>query len=264
MKQWLVFTDLDGTLLDHDDYSFDAASESLRQLRSLGIPLILASSKTRVEMEMLSARLGNSYPFICENGAAICCPGGDGWEVEPMAPERGQVLSVLAQLRESEAYLFSGFNDMSIAQICAETGLDPAAAALASQREYSEPLLWADTDARLEKFLEQLAGYSLQASQGGRFLSVAGICDKASAMQRLGTQLGEPGQNWIIALGDSPNDQTMLAAADVAVVVASARSEKLQLPASRRVIRTRAAGPSGWHEAMSALLQEHTSMTGDI
>ena len=42
----LVFTDLDGTLLDHEDYSYAAANEALAELRSRRIPLILCSSKT--------------------------------------------------------------------------------------------------------------------------------------------------------------------------------------------------------------------------
>ena len=32
MSRLVVFTDLDGTLLDHDDYSFEAARPALAQL----------------------------------------------------------------------------------------------------------------------------------------------------------------------------------------------------------------------------------------
>jgi hypothetical protein len=49
----VVFSDLDGTLLDHETYSFDAARPGLDALKSRGIPLILASSKTRAEMQDL-------------------------------------------------------------------------------------------------------------------------------------------------------------------------------------------------------------------
>ncbi len=42
----LVFTDLDGTLLNHDDYSWEAARPALEELQRQSIPLILVSSKT--------------------------------------------------------------------------------------------------------------------------------------------------------------------------------------------------------------------------
>ena len=65
MNPWLIVTDLDGTLLDHHDYSFEAASASLQDIRALNIPLILASSKTRAEILQLQTELQIDYPFIC-------------------------------------------------------------------------------------------------------------------------------------------------------------------------------------------------------
>ena len=85
MTRLLVVTDLDGTLLDHETYSYAEAAPALAELRRRGIPLVLASSKTRAEMELLHAELGLSDPFICENGAAICTPTAGGVEVEALA-----------------------------------------------------------------------------------------------------------------------------------------------------------------------------------
>ena len=53
VRQYLVFTDLDGSLLDHHNYSYSDALPQLRQLERRGIPVIPASSKTRVEIERL-------------------------------------------------------------------------------------------------------------------------------------------------------------------------------------------------------------------
>ena len=44
----LIFTDLDGTLLDHHSYSFKGAEKALHILRQHSIPLIFNSSKTKV------------------------------------------------------------------------------------------------------------------------------------------------------------------------------------------------------------------------
>ena len=50
MTRIMIFTDLDGTLLNHDDYRYDAALPALDAIRRLHIPLIPVSSKTMVEM----------------------------------------------------------------------------------------------------------------------------------------------------------------------------------------------------------------------
>ena len=66
----VVFTDLDGTLLEHSTYSFAEAEEALDLLRSQDIPLVICTSKTRSEVEFWRRLLGNEHPFIVENGGA--------------------------------------------------------------------------------------------------------------------------------------------------------------------------------------------------
>jgi len=72
----IVFSDLDGTLLDHETYQFDAAQPALDLLKQHGIPLILNSSKTRAEITAIRDQLQNTAPFIIENGAAVIIPPG--------------------------------------------------------------------------------------------------------------------------------------------------------------------------------------------
>jgi len=72
----LVFTDLDGSLLNHDDYSFEEARPALDRLRKAKIPLIFVTSKTCREVEPLQNRLGLREPFIVENGGGIFVPRG--------------------------------------------------------------------------------------------------------------------------------------------------------------------------------------------
>ena len=54
----LVFTDLDGTLLDHNDYGYGPALPALTELKARDIPLVLASSKTAAEIAPLHHDLG--------------------------------------------------------------------------------------------------------------------------------------------------------------------------------------------------------------
>ena len=255
MSVGLIVTDLDGTLLDHDSYSYAEALPALDAIRERGLPLVLASSKTRLEMAGLHGELGLRAPFICENGAAICTPVGDGFELQALAPARDEVLAAIRELREAAGYRFTGFADCDAEGIAGMTGLDSAAAALAGRREFSEPLRWEDSPERLDVFRRELAERGLVAQQGGRFLSVSGPADKGQALARLRAQYGGDELS-VVALGDSPNDATMLAAADMAVIIASARLADIEISGPRRVIRTTLPGPAGWRDAILELLSE--------
>ncbi|MEW6601405.1 MAG: HAD hydrolase family protein, partial [Nitrospirota bacterium] len=59
MKKIIIFTDLDGTLLDYPGYSFEAARSALDLIRERGIPLVVCSSKTRREIEHYRKKLDN-------------------------------------------------------------------------------------------------------------------------------------------------------------------------------------------------------------
>ncbi len=76
MKKLIIFTDLDGTLLDYSTYSFEAAIPALQLLKEKNIPLIICSSKTGKEIEHYRKKLGNTHPFISENGGGIFIPKG--------------------------------------------------------------------------------------------------------------------------------------------------------------------------------------------
>jgi len=73
---FVIFTDLDGTLLDAETYSYEAARPALAMLKKRQIPVVLCTSKTRAETEAIARRLGLKHPFIVENGGAIFIPQG--------------------------------------------------------------------------------------------------------------------------------------------------------------------------------------------
>jgi mannosyl-3-phosphoglycerate phosphatase len=228
----------------------------------------LSSSKTRAELLALHKELDLDTPFICENGAAVywqdkLTPSHKTaqWKCHEFASQRAKLIAVLQQLREKHHYNFTGFADCSVNQLVELTSLNHEQAALAATREYTEPLLWHDTEKRFLAFVARLNEHGLRAIQGGRFISVMGEFDKASAMQWLikRYQQQNPLQNWTtVALGDSPNDEAMLQAASIAVVIQSARSHELNINKPKRVIRTLLPGPAGWQTAMADILQDHS------
>lgn len=270
----LVFTDLDGSLLDHDDYGFSAARPALELLRRQHIPLIPATSKTLAEMRRLQIALHNSHPFIVENGSAICIPRGyfdepafadyasaeydDGYRLLRLAPSYAAVIATLQDLRHRHGYRFRGFNDMSNTEVARDTGLGEDEAALARQRLCTEPLLWQDDADAFERFGAELASAGLRLLRGGRYWHVASSADKASAMHELATLYRRAGEcdYTCIALGDSPNDLAMLGAADIAIIIRRKDGAAMTLESGGRVITTELPGPAGWNDAVIRILNE--------
>ncbi len=59
MTKLAIYTDVDGSLLDHDSYSHAATDALLTGLHAHGIPVIIAQRKIR--FEQISLRTGISF-----------------------------------------------------------------------------------------------------------------------------------------------------------------------------------------------------------
>ena len=247
----VVFTDLDGTLLDHATYAYGAAEPALQRLKERGIPLVLASSKTASEIATLHAALDlGDTPAIVENGAGLYRPGS----IEAASTDYVRIRTALAGTPHAEG--FRGFGDMSDAEVAQITGLSEAAARQARMRSFSEPGLWSGSAAERDAFLESLAAQGIFAKQGGRFLTLSFGQTKADRLHDVAHALNA---TETIALGDAPNDIEMLQAADRGVIVRNDHGAGIEtLPGERagRVIRTDLPGPEGWNAAILHLIDE--------
>ena len=255
-KDYLVFTDLDGTLLDHHNYSHLPAKPALADLASLEIPVILNSSKTLQEMEWIAQDLSLSSPRIAENGSLVAYPATGKKHI--FGADYAHICRTLQALREQHDYQFVGFNDWSAEQIAEDTGLSLRAAHRAAAREGSEPIKWLDTDVKLERFRQDLLEEGLVLNRGGRYWHVMWDADKAQAMEYLiDLYKTNEQRSTVIALGDGPNDINMLASADIAVIVRNPNGVAIDLPfnPTQQVIHTTLDGPSGWNEAIQKILK---------
>ncbi|MBE3637391.1 HAD-IIB family hydrolase [Mangrovicoccus algicola] len=245
---WLVFTDLDGTLLDHATYDWSPARPALDRLAALGIPLILASSKTAAEIAPLHGALGlGQAPAIVENGAGIWQPG-DAEAAE--APAYRRLRWLLEEVPPPLRARFCGFGDMDDRQVAALTGLSPAAAALARRRKFSEPGLWQGTAEERRAFLGELERLGLAARDGGRFLTLSFGATKAGRMAEIALRYGA---GTTVALGDAPNDREMIEAATHGVIIRNPHGPglpELSGEAAGRIRRSAAEGPEGWNAAI--------------
>lgn len=265
MKESLVvFTDLDGTLLDARDYSFGPAREALGLLRDLNIPLVLTTSKTRAEVLEYRKVLNNPHPFIVENGACVYIPEGyfpfeieapalDGFHKIELGKPYRALRVFLYFLRES-GYNTRGFGDMSDEEVAALTGLSPVEAGLARAREYDEPFIFDNNGGRLEE-LERLAANEGLSLTKGRFLHLKGCNDKGQAVGLLKDYYSKVLDGMVTAgLGDNANDGPMLDVVDYPFLVRKPDGTHAAWD-NPRIVRTEGVGPEGWNEAVVGLLK---------
>ena len=268
-KQILVFTDLDGTLIDHDTYGFEEARNALERLRQDAIPVILCSSKTRAEMEIYRERMGLNDPFIVENGGAIFVPPNTfkgstagfmekgAYHVMELGTPYSLLCRILKEIKDKEKLSLTGFAEMTISEIGAHTGLPIKEARLAAIREYSEPFIFHDVPAKLQILLRICKEKGLRITKGGRFFHFTGKNDKGRAVKILKALFADahPQEKIVmVALGDSKNDVPMLQQADIPIVIRKKTGGWMSLKEIDAVIYSENPGPRGWAEAIDQIL----------
>ena len=150
-SQLIIYTDLDGTLLDHHSYAADAALPALRAAQRCGIPIVFCSSKTRAEIESLQQELDVHDPFIVENGGAVYVPPGyfrfeleqaerrETHHVIELGTSYERLVTALRQLRTHLPYRLAGFSDLTVEEVADVCELPLDKARRAKAREYDEP-----------------------------------------------------------------------------------------------------------------------------
>ena len=270
MSGWVLFSDLDGTLLDASTYSFEPARAALEERRGRGIPVVLCTSKTAGETLRHQREMGLVGPFVVEAGGGIYVPNGYFEALFPSAVERGDhlllplgewyeaVRAALREIREKLGVGLRGFGDLSAEEVARETGLTVEEATLARGREFDEPfILEEESPAVVERLRRLAADRGLRVSRGGRFYHLHGDTDKGRAVAWLKALFARKlGEVRTVGIGDSAIDLPMLAAVDVAYAVQKpdgTHDEALcaSLPALRRVPLP---GPAGWAAAVRELL----------
>jgi mannosyl-3-phosphoglycerate phosphatase len=267
-RPMVVFTDLDGTLLDHATYSFEPARPALEALAAAGVPVVLCTSKTKAETERWRLALSNTHPFVVENGGAILVPEGyfgagacydkraGGYEILEFGRPYAELRRALAAIREATGMPLRGFGDMTVDEVAERCGFSREFAELAARREYDEPFIGADPTL-LGTVVREAAARGLSIVSGGRFHHLIGGNDKGRAVNVLrGLYDGRGEAVRAIGLGDSPNDEPMLREVEIPILVRRPHGghiKSLHLPG---LVIAPYAGPEGWREAVLGLLRD--------
>lgn len=246
MRNYIIFSDLDGTLLDHKTYTFDPALEALSVIKSRQIPLILSSSKTRAEIERIQSHLTLKDPFIFENGSGVFYDN----QVVSFGINLTEIHNKIIPLQKT--FNFNCYSLLTIEQAIHYTGLTEEEAMLSQQRQFSEPIIWLDDEERKNDFLEKIHQLGLNATQGGRFLTISSHHDKAKALKWIKNSLENDYQTKFIsiALGDGENDISMINACDIKILIKN-NNEHLQ---RSDWVLSEMCGPSGWNQEIMKVL----------
>jgi mannosyl-3-phosphoglycerate phosphatase len=269
----VIFTDLDGTLLDHLTYSFEPALPALETLKEQSIPLVFCTSKTKAETEKIRSRMENIHPFIVENGGAIFIPEdyfssdldksrefdrkdkkNSKYQIIELGTPYTRLREFLLQLQAQFPGKIKGFGDMSaekVAELC-EFSRDEAL--LAKQRAYDEPFIL--DDEKLTGDIQKNAQLSnLKVTRGGRFHHLMGLNDKGRATSLLLSIYKKYFADLkSVALGDSFNDLPMLAAVDTPILLPKPHGGYDPSVHIEGLIFAEDPGPKGWGYAILKIL----------
>jgi mannosyl-3-phosphoglycerate phosphatase len=249
VSRGIFITDLDGTFLDHDTYQPGPSKDAARVLHDQGVHLVFCSSKTFAEQQSISAALGIPVTMIVENGSAIY--HWDSPIPDVLGCEVDYIRCVADKVRQETQVDLRLLGELEVSEVMQETGLNHASAVLAQQRRYSDSIVSPLGDPKAVAAVSNaFSGHGLATIMGGRFLGIYGPdASKGHAVARLLAR--HPVVSG--AVGDGPNDASMLEEVDYPYIVLGkgAVPPDLTLP---RLVRIDAFGPIGFVAAAKDFL----------
>ncbi len=272
--KYIIFTDMDGTLIDHDTYSYKEAEDALQLIKENNIPLIFCTSKTRKEIETFCNKMEVNHPFISENGGAIYIPKNyftaeydydieyEGYNVIELGTRYNILRNVLKDIQNALETEIVGFGDLDATQISQLTGLDIKSAENASVREYDEAFTIKiqdeqniDVNQIIDIITSKITSSGLTYTKGGRFWHIMGDNDKGKAVAIL-TDIyqKELGNVKTIGLGDSLNDLPMLHSVDIPILVQKPTGSHDPEITDSSINYIDGIGPVGWNKAITNIL----------
>lgn len=258
----VIFTDLDGTLLD-SEYSLRRALPAISRIKDEGVPLVPVTSKTRAEVERLMNAISIKGPFITENGGGIFIPEGslpfpiksersDGMRVIKLGIDYNEIRAAFTELREKTGFSMTGFADIAPEEITERTGLPIEEARLAKLRDFDEAFFLDSGSLEALRPLVEARGLTLTR---GRILHMTGPNDKGKAIEILkDVYRAFFGKIVTIGLGDAENDIPLLKSVDYPVLVKNRNGEYEPIEDIPSLIHADGIGPEGWAKAVTGIL----------
>ena len=257
---YIVFTDLDGSLLHRDTFKFDPIKDFIKSLLNDGIIIVPNSSKTENEIEKFKEELGVAVPFISENGSAI-----HGLNlINPNFPNK----IILSREKEELLKIFNSKVPETLLNKCVQIfklstkeqekifGQKDEKLKNVLKRKYTLPLLFSGDKVEKNKLIKILNSNSLTLQEGGRVINLCDNVNKVKSMNRV-IKILKNVKNEIktIGVGDNFNDLEMLKNCDIPCLVFNDQF-KLDQINIKNLIFSNKPSPEGWADVIKKALDK--------
>lgn len=266
---WIVFSSLDGSLLDARG-RWEPAAAALAHLRARKIPVVLSSGGPRAEVVPLREALGLSDPFVTESGGAVYIPRNyfpfalprarveTGFQVLELGQRAVELTRALEEAAKTSGVRVRAFSRMKGSEAARRLRANGGACRCAGRREYGELFLLEDGTARQrERFFRWLQQRGLRVLGENHVHHLVGNNDQGMAVAQLSELYRQRfGAIRTVGLAQSASDLGLLRSVDVPVLVADADGRH-DAEARKKISGARLApgrGPAGWNQAVLDLL----------
>jgi len=259
----LLFTDLDGTLLDYHTYSCELVRSSVELLKATDISIIFCSSKTWKEQEFYLKELLIDDPAIVENGGGIFFAGEgktmdvhhdklinlNGKQAIALGQTYDQVLKALEESAQKFYPELKYYANLNVNKISEITKLDRSSAINAKNRDFSETVFNADPASKKYNLFEKnMASLGFQCIPGSKYVTITDLTtDKGKAVELI-IRMYKQKYDEVISygVGDSLNDLAMLKVVDNPYLVEKPDKTWVEIQLNK-LTKIAAIGPQGWN-----------------
>ena len=254
----LIFTDLDGSILDRDTFKFDQIKQYMKKLLNSGVIIIPNSSKTESEIIEFNQELGENLAYISENGSVI-----NGLNILNsnfpnkiiLSREKEELIDIfknkVPENLQRKCKFISNLNKKDQISIF---GLNENKLKNALKRKYTEPFLFEGNKIEKKDLLKILKKKSLTMQEGGRVINLCDNVNKVKSMNKI-LRIYKKIESYIkvIAVGDNYNDLDMLKNSDLPCLVFNDQFKEDQINIDNLII-SNMPSPEGWADVVKKAL----------
>jgi mannosyl-3-phosphoglycerate phosphatase len=266
----VIFTAVEGALLDPSSKSWLGAADALAELERRRVPLVISTQRTRAQLEPLRRKLEHSHPFISESGGGLFIPDGYFAVHLDRAERRGRYFCVpfgrphddaidaLQQISSQTGIEVVGISQMTARELARNTGQSPHEAELARQREFGERFFFAGaTEEGINRFVAACASQKWTVVRGEPLCELRAGHSEGQAVRYL-MRLYRKSRMRIgsVGIGSDAVDLSLLTAVDRAIVLPKRNGylDPEVVARLQKFSRGERPGPEGWERAVLSLL----------
>ena len=260
-KQIIIFTDMDGSLLDKHTFKIDNIENYFRQLLKKGILIIPNSSKTEAELTDFNNQFNLNLSFISENGSSI---HGLNF-INKNLPNKILLSRSIEEIYRIYNENISKYLKQKITPILELEqdeqikifGLSLDKLRLAKERVHSIPIQFNGNEIEKNDLIQNLNEIGLTIQSGGRIMNICDNVNKSKAMSKTIELIKNEINIEIITIGvgDNQNDIEMLKNCDYACLVKNDKFDSTLINIDN-LIKSTEPSPNGWADVIKTAIQK--------